>query len=73
MLPSRDVLASATTVAAKLVGMEGQVGVVREGALADLIVVDGNPLQDVALLAEPRANLRAVMKGGQICRDHLNR
>ena len=49
MLPSRDVLASATTVAAKLIGMDGKVGVVREGALADLIVVDGNPLETVAL------------------------
>ena len=72
VLPSRDVLASATTVAAKLVGLEGQVGMVREGALADLIAVDGNPLENVALLADPRANLRFVMKGGRVCRDHLD-
>lgn len=72
VLPSRDVLASATTVAAKLVGMEGRVGVVREGALADLLAVNGNPLEDVTLLADPRSNLRLVMKGGQVCRDHLS-
>ena len=36
------------------------------GALADLIVVDGNPLENVALLAEPERRIRAVIKAGQI-------
>ena len=70
VLPSRQVLASATTVAAKLVGMDGKLGVVREGALADLLVVSGNPLERVELLADPRRNLRMVMKGGEICRRY---
>jgi imidazolonepropionase-like amidohydrolase len=69
VLPSRDVLASATTVAARLIGMEGKLGVVREGAIADLIVVVGKPLDDVSLLAYPDRNLKLVMKSGKVCRD----
>ena len=68
VLSSRDVLASATTVAAELVGMDGKLGVVREGALADLIVVKGNPLEDVGLLSDPKNNLSLVMQGGKIVR-----
>ncbi len=69
VLPSRAVLASATTVAAELVGMAGKLGVVREGALADLIVVEGNPLENVVLLADPKTNLSLVMQNGRIVRD----
>lgn len=71
VLPSRDVLAAATTVAAKLVGMEGQVGLVKEGAFADLIAIDGDPLEDVTVLADPRRNLKLVVKGGKVCRNHV--
>ena len=70
-LPSREVLASATTVAAKLIGMEGKLGVVAEGALADLLVVDGNPLEDVSILATPMRSVRMVMKGGVVQRQAL--
>lgn len=70
VLPAREILASATTVGAKLVGMEGRLGVLTEGAIADLLVVDGNPLDDIALLARPEKNLRLVMKEGVI---HLRR
>ena len=71
VLPSRDILAGATIVGAELVGMAGKLGVVREGALADLIVVAGNPLEDVALLADPKRNLSLVMQNGRIVRDDL--
>ena len=70
VLPARQVLASATTVAAKLIGMDGKLGIVREQALADLIVVSGNPLDDIGLLADPHRNLRMVMKDGKICRHY---
>lgn len=66
VLPARDILASATTVGAKLVGMEGRLGTIAPGALADLIVVDGNPLDDITLLAHPDKNLLLVMKEGAI-------
>lgn len=71
VLPSRTVLAGATTIAAELIDMAGKVGVLAPGALADLIVVDGDPLADVAVLADPRRRLKLVMQGGSVRRDRL--
>ncbi|MCC6312645.1 MAG: amidohydrolase family protein [Thermomicrobiales bacterium] len=45
---------------------KGQLGVVQMGAFADLLLVDGDPLQDLSLLGDPEANLLVVMKDGQI-------
>jgi imidazolonepropionase-like amidohydrolase len=59
------ILRAATVTAAKLVQMEGQIGVVAPGAFADLLVVDGNPLEDIGLLAEPEAHVKLVMKAGE--------
>jgi imidazolonepropionase-like amidohydrolase len=50
----REALASATLVAARALGMEGQIGRIAVGYSADIIAVDGNPLESVALLASPR-------------------
>ena len=47
----------------------GELGVVREGALADLILVDGDPLADLALVADPAANFDVIMKDGQIVKE----
>jgi imidazolonepropionase-like amidohydrolase len=66
VLPAAEILASATTIGAKLVGMEGRLGVIAEGAIADLLVVDGNPLEDITVLATPTKNLLLVMKEGFI-------
>ena len=68
VLPSAEVLASATTVAARLIGMEGKLGVVAPGAAADLLVVQGAPLEDVAILADHRRSILMVMKAGAIHR-----
>ena len=51
-LPAQLVIASATHIAAKLCRMEGKLGVVAPGAFADFVVVDGDPLQDLALLTK---------------------
>lgn len=67
VLSAREILASATTVGARLVGMEGRLGTLAPGAIADLIVVAGNPLDDITLLAHPEKNLQLVMKDGIIC------
>ena len=66
VLPAREILASATTVAARLIDMEGRLGVIAAGAIADLLVVDGSPLDDITVLANPAKNLRLVMKEGVI-------
>jgi imidazolonepropionase-like amidohydrolase len=51
--------------------MQGQVGVIAPGAFADLLIVDGNPLEDIGVLANPEEHLLMVMKAGQIYRDRL--
>jgi imidazolonepropionase-like amidohydrolase len=71
--PAADILRSATTVAARLLGLEGRVGVVAPGALADLLVVDGNPLERLELLTDPARNLRLVMAAGRVHRNDLGR
>ena len=67
VLPSAEVVASATTVAARLSGREGRLGVVAPGAVADLLVVEGSPLEDAAVLADHR-RIAVVMKAGAIHR-----
>lgn len=64
-----DIIRSATTVAAEIVRMEGAVGVIAAGACADLIVVDGDPLKDVRILADPAKNLPAIIKAGQFVKN----
>ncbi|MGX5736211.1 amidohydrolase family protein [Bosea thiooxidans] len=65
-LPAQEVIASATVVAAKLLKLEGKIGTVSPGAHADLIVVDGDPLKDLALLTRQGRHMPLIMKGGAI-------
>ncbi len=51
----------------------GRLGVVEEGALADLLLVDGNPLEDIELVAHPDENFLVIMKDGKIYKDILPR
>ncbi|WP_223276720.1 amidohydrolase family protein [Sphingomonas daechungensis] len=50
----------------------GMLGVVQEGAYADLLLVDGNPLVDINLIADPAKNFRIIMKDGKIYKDTLS-
>jgi imidazolonepropionase-like amidohydrolase len=63
--PPLDVIRSATSIAAELVNMTGEIGTLRPGAYADLLVLDGDPLADVGVLVEPK-HLRRVVQGGDI-------
>ncbi|MBC8292506.1 MAG: amidohydrolase family protein [Proteobacteria bacterium] len=65
VLPPIEVLRSATTVNARILDREGELGVVAEGALADLLLVDGNPLDDLSLFADP-SRVPLVVKAGQV-------
>jgi imidazolonepropionase-like amidohydrolase len=47
----------------------GKLGVVEVGALADLILVNGDPTQNLALVADPEKNFILIMKGGQIYKE----
>jgi imidazolonepropionase-like amidohydrolase len=51
----------------------GELGVVKEGALADLLLVDGNPLENLDLVADPDKNFKVIMKDGKIYKNTLNR
>jgi imidazolonepropionase-like amidohydrolase len=69
VLPAQTVIASTTGIAAKLLRMEGQIGTVAPGAFADLIVVDGDPLQDLSLLTGQGKHLPLIFKGGEIVKN----
>jgi imidazolonepropionase-like amidohydrolase len=47
----------------------GKLGVVKEGALADLLLVDGNPIKDIKLVADPGKNFLVIMKDGKIYKN----
>ncbi len=71
-----DILRMATGVNADLLQMSGPrnpypapVGVIEAGACADLLVVDGDPLRNIDLIAEPERNLRVVMKDGRFYKN----
>ena len=65
VLPAIDILRSACVVNAELLGQSGRLGVIREGAVADLLVVDGNPLEDISLLARNGDALAVIMQDGR--------
>jgi imidazolonepropionase-like amidohydrolase len=50
----------------------GELGVVEEGALADLLLVDGNPLENIALIADPGKNFLVIMKDGMIYKNTVS-
>ena len=71
VVPNDDLLRQATCNAARLFNMEDQIGQVKEGLLADLIVIDGDPLNDITALTTPETSLKMVMKEGQVCINNL--
>jgi imidazolonepropionase-like amidohydrolase len=60
-----ETLSAATRLGGELMGRPGELGVVKAGALADLLLVDGDPLADIAILQE-RGALRMIMKDGTL-------
>jgi imidazolonepropionase-like amidohydrolase len=71
-LSPADVLSWGTRNAGEvLTGASGELGLIAPGALADLIVVDGDPLADLSLLARPQQHLKAVIRDGVTVIDRL--
>jgi len=67
-LTPMQALRAATQWAAACLGLEREVGTIEQGRLADLVLVGGDPLDDVTLLLDP-ARVELVLKGGAICAD----
>ena len=61
----REVLTSATRVNAEILRQDGILGVIAPGAIADLLIVDGSPLEDLGRLERQGKHLRAIMKDGK--------
>ena len=76
---SFEVLLQATSLNAELMSLsgklnpytEGALGVVVKGAYADLLLVDGNPLEDVRILENYADNIKLIMKDGAIYKNTL--
>ena len=73
-----EILKMATAVNGELLAMSGprnpypgKLGVVEEGALADLILVDGDPIENLKLIADPEKNFVVIMKDGRIVKNTL--
>jgi imidazolonepropionase-like amidohydrolase len=66
-----DVLRAATIVNAEIVQQPGKLGVLVPGAFADLLLVDGNPLDDLAVLTGQGECLALIMRGGTVHKNAL--
>jgi imidazolonepropionase-like amidohydrolase len=68
LLGAHDAIISATRTNAEIFGLEKEIGTVEKGKLADLVLVDGEPLTDVSVLADP-TRIVAVIKAGEVVKD----
>jgi imidazolonepropionase-like amidohydrolase len=74
-----EILKMATAVNGELLAMSGprnpypgKLGVIETDALADLLVIDGNPLDDIGLMAKPQKNIAVIMKDGKVYKNTLS-
>jgi len=73
-----EVLAQATSESAKVIRMAGKLnrhgnfGEIREGWVADILLINGEPLEDISVLRDPENNLALIMKGGEIIKNRIS-
>ncbi|WOE75202.1 metal-dependent hydrolase family protein [Alterisphingorhabdus coralli] len=67
-----NALRSATSVNAEVMDMKGQIGVIQKGAFADMIAIDGNPIENIGLFDDPDNTIRMIMRGGKTIRNTLD-
>lgn len=66
-----NILRSATVTNAELLMEKGKLGTVAEGAYADLLIVEGDPLADLGVMTNPQKNLKFIMKDGVVYKNEL--
>ncbi|MFD0848657.1 metal-dependent hydrolase family protein [Sphingosinicella xenopeptidilytica] len=66
-----EILRQATSTNAALLNMEGKLGVLAPGAYADILIIDGSPLNDITVL-ENHSHIRMIMRDGRIIRNTLD-
>ena len=66
-----EMLQSATITAARLMRQENRIGQLVPGAWADLLIVDGDPAQGLAMLGTPEVGVLFIMQGGRVVKDRL--
>lgn len=67
-----ELIQSATIVGAEVLRMEGQIGVIAPGAHADLLAIDGNPLDDLSLLQDQGAHIPIIINAGKFAKNTLS-
>jgi imidazolonepropionase-like amidohydrolase len=71
LMKPAEIVHSATIVNAEIVQRAGELGELKPGAFADLLVVDGDPLADLGLFQDEGRHLSAIMKGGRFYKNRL--
>jgi len=71
VLSPATILRHATINPAKMLRQEGKLGVVATGAIADLLVLEKNPLEDITVLDRPELYLKAIFKEGRLVTSSL--
>ena len=66
-----EALQSATIVAARMMRQQGQIGELVAGAWADLLIVDGDPTQELSMLTRPDTGIRLIMQAGRVVVDRM--
>ncbi|KAL7658193.1 hypothetical protein ACMYSQ_004329 [Aspergillus niger] len=72
VLSAKDILKSATVNAARYLGMEGQLGCIKEGSIADMLILTSNPLEDITVLDRIQDNLVAILKDGRVVSKNVD-
>ncbi|UYV36252.1 amidohydrolase family protein [Rhodobacteraceae bacterium D3-12] len=71
VMPAIDIIRSATSIGAEILRRTGQLGTIAEGAWADMILVDGDPVEDITLLEGQGRHMPMIMKGGAFHKNTL--
>ncbi|KAJ5887727.1 amidohydrolase [Penicillium taxi] len=72
VLTPKEILQSATINAARLLGKEDELGCIKKGSIADILILKSNPLQDITILDHIQNSLVAILKDGRVVFKNSN-